>query len=492
MNKGADIERVDKHGRSPLRYAAHQNYLEATATLLRLGANVHHANQYGSAPLHYAAMRGNDAIVSLLVTSGGADVSRVDSHSRSPLHLAAIEGRASTCKVLVGLGASVSEFNKYGSTPLHYAAMMGHVGTSQVLHKLGAEPRARNKIGNLPLHLCADKGHLDMVDYLIKLAPDCINCENNFGVAPIHQAAQAGRDTTVSLLIRAGAHMNKTRKHGLTPVSCPCFASLTSFSHCPHALTDQKNSSRSQMHLAAQGGHKNVVHTLIHLGAIVNCTTQESASPLVIASAEGHAGIVELLEGVVAAQDMARAGNFGAIKASIAAGTFTSPCCQYIPLLSAEVLFELAAWARAAAADASGCYAALYLPVDFTAVWPSDMILRSAVHDGVRHIQRSIASFLVHPCRRARACIREISTFIRKETHQGDAASEIDSALFTTATDLDAVGRMEVSLGKVRAAIAQAQSVASHLNQGVPMASAMGNLAEPMTPPIPTDSGPGL
>lgn len=91
---GADINALDKHGRSPLHYFCAKNLLYGATCILHHGANANiQTFEDKLTPLHVAAASGNDDMVRLLLAYG-ASTSHLNNFSltardinRSKVHL---------------------------------------------------------------------------------------------------------------------------------------------------------------------------------------------------------------------------------------------------------------------------------------------------------------------------------------------------------------------------------------------------------------------
>ena len=68
LDEGADINRADCYGRTPLNRAAGRGYTEMVELLLVRGADINTADNDGYTPLDYAnaALQGDTAMVELL------------------------------------------------------------------------------------------------------------------------------------------------------------------------------------------------------------------------------------------------------------------------------------------------------------------------------------------------------------------------------------------------------------------------------------------
>ena len=57
MENGATVDKADNNGRTPLLYAAANNYIEVISLLLENGATVDKAEKDGFTPLHFLLIR---------------------------------------------------------------------------------------------------------------------------------------------------------------------------------------------------------------------------------------------------------------------------------------------------------------------------------------------------------------------------------------------------------------------------------------------------
>jgi ankyrin repeat protein len=90
---------------------------------------------------------------------------------------------------------------------------------------------------------------------------------NDNGETPIWTASQNGDFVeVVRLLMDAGALINQANNDGATPLS-----------------------------IASRNGHVEVVRVLIDAGALINQALNNGATPLLIASQDGHVNVVRLL-----------------------------------------------------------------------------------------------------------------------------------------------------------------------------------------------------
>ncbi|XP_028078976.1 potassium channel KOR1-like [Camellia sinensis] len=165
IGAGADPNRTDYDGRSPLHVAASKGYEEITEFLIQKGVVINITDNFGNTPLLEAIKNGHDHIASLLVKAGASltienagsclclAVARrdleflrrvlangINPNSRSydlrtPLHIAAAEGLYTMACLLLEAGASVFSKDRWGNTPLDEARIGGDKNLVKLLEE---------------------------------------------------------------------------------------------------------------------------------------------------------------------------------------------------------------------------------------------------------------------------------------------------------------------------------------------------------------------
>ncbi|CAN6584787.1 unnamed protein product [Malus baccata var. baccata] len=156
IGAGADPNKMDYDGRSPLHVAASKGFVDITRFLIEQGAAAEMSDKYGNTPLLEAIKNGHDEVASLLVKAGASlavddagdflcttaarrnmellkrllandiNPNAKNYDQRSPLHVAASEGLYPMAEFLLEAGASVLSKDRWGRTPLDEARIGGN------------------------------------------------------------------------------------------------------------------------------------------------------------------------------------------------------------------------------------------------------------------------------------------------------------------------------------------------------------------------------
>lgn len=132
---GADVNRPDDSGTTPLAYAVLYGHADCVRTLLHYGAQVDPVDGKGYTPLHLALRAPHLACLELLIDAGAA-VNRPTPNGWSPLGYAALRNHADcVSSLLQAPGICPNEPNVYGETALHVAEKYGHEACARLLRE---------------------------------------------------------------------------------------------------------------------------------------------------------------------------------------------------------------------------------------------------------------------------------------------------------------------------------------------------------------------
>ncbi|KYO45257.1 transient receptor potential cation channel, subfamily N, member 1 isoform A [Alligator mississippiensis] len=267
------INKQAKNGWSPLLVAAEQGHTAIARILLQTHARVDVFDEQGKAALHLAAENGHDQIADLLLWYK-AFVNAKTKLGLTPLHLSAQNGYNHLVKLLVETHlASIDAMTLSKQTPLHLAALNGQLDVCASLLSLGANVNAADIQGQTPLHLAAENDHSEVVKFFLKHKPELVTSANMEGSTCAHIAASKGSIAVVKELL-------KFNKAGVT------------------AARNKTNNS-TPLHLAAAGGHCEVVKVLLQTGVSAADEDGEGLTAIHLAAKNGHINVLEALRGSI-------------------------------------------------------------------------------------------------------------------------------------------------------------------------------------------------
>ena len=234
--RGADVNRRNPDGSTPLQWAVYNGDVAEVRRLLRAGANVSLANNYGATPMSLAAEVGNTDILKVLLEAG-ANVESPNADGQTALLAVARTGNVEAAKLLLDHGASIDAKERFGGqTPLMWASARRHPEMMQLLISRGADVNARSTERNYQRHVTAEgrPKNLDSggftpllyaarencaacVEVLIKNKAD-INLPDPDSVSPLLVAIMNANWDLARQLISAGADVNQWDIFGEAPL----------------------------------------------------------------------------------------------------------------------------------------------------------------------------------------------------------------------------------------------------------------------------------
>ena len=141
VEQGADKDKVDGTGSTPLLWASDTGHLGVTQYLVEQGATLDKASSYGATPLIVAAANGNLEVARYLLEQG-ADRDKAANNGYNPLHYAALHGYLEIAMLLMSYGADLNARDTYGYTPIDMAR------TKEMKQAIRDEPSRRMDHGH--------------------------------------------------------------------------------------------------------------------------------------------------------------------------------------------------------------------------------------------------------------------------------------------------------------------------------------------------------
>lgn len=244
--KEVRIDAVDYEGSTPLHGAAHGGHEAIVALLIASGANRHIKTPEQETALDFATRQGNLGCVQLLLQGPLtekmiiASVMKAIQFNQGVVLKYFLDLQYDTVVTPEGnLESRVFNVNalfvegRY--TLLQYAVHCKQPDMVHLLLAYSAKPWLLSICDgsildcSIPLHaiknpciladnlcLAALYGENAFITLILKYYPVLVNCYNQFGVMPLHYAAQSDNPETVKLLLAAGANVNVVDRDGYT------------------------------------------------------------------------------------------------------------------------------------------------------------------------------------------------------------------------------------------------------------------------------------
>ncbi|KAL7924627.1 ankyrin repeat-containing domain protein, partial [Trichoderma austrokoningii] len=240
LDNGHDPNAKDDRRRTPLSWAASNGHEAMMRLLLEHGADIERMDIKGQTPLMRAIRKGDQTTIVQLLLEKGADIEVKDENGQTPFSLAAEKGHEATVRILLDKGVNIDAKDEEGQTPLSLAARKGHEAIVQLLLNKGVDIETKDEDGQTPLSLAVAEEHEAIVQLLLDKGAGTEVKESIFGRTPLSWAAAEGNEAIVRILLDKGVDIEAKDETGETPLS-----------------------------LAAQEGHEAIVRLLLDKGADV-------------------------------------------------------------------------------------------------------------------------------------------------------------------------------------------------------------------------------
>ncbi|CAI9744076.1 serine/threonine-protein phosphatase 6 regulatory ankyrin repeat subunit B-like isoform X4 [Octopus vulgaris] len=346
---GADLNISDEDKKwTALHYAVEKHKTDVVASLVSSGANVNKQDSGGNTPLHLAVLKNYEDVVKVLLNSkenNNLQVNQRNNFSATALHLACWYGSKDVVELLLKhKDTDVNAVSEHDWTALHLACRFGSKDVVELLlqHK-DTDVKAETKQGDTPLHLASTHGRTEVVDFLLKQKGMDVNKVNLEGDTPLHLAVQKCmpcEESEASMELQPCEDSSKTQPERF-PKYKTCIESKRRVGRelgipqndmdiikqdypldvveqgyrmllrwqrgndpekhtlqiLKEALVNQRNNfSATALHVASGYGSKDVVELLLqHKDTDVKAETKQGDTPLHLASTHGHKEVIDFL-----------------------------------------------------------------------------------------------------------------------------------------------------------------------------------------------------
>ncbi|KAL8754169.1 MAG: hypothetical protein Q9199_004528 [Rusavskia elegans] len=248
LNHGADIEKKNSAGQTPLLLAIERKALTMAKELISRGANVmgegsdlqipfqkvwwgspvpflqylltagtllERRHLFDTSQLMIRIVDDNDLQTGQWLFESALQVPDMTSISSTLLIDAASHGALYFVNKLLDCGADVDSKYQDGRTALHRACTMGRLAVVKRLLERGIDVNIRTDSGQIALHRAAQNGDEELVKALITYNSD-INVQDNNGSTPLIYAIDLDKTCMALQLLQHGANVNVEDDNGMT------------------------------------------------------------------------------------------------------------------------------------------------------------------------------------------------------------------------------------------------------------------------------------
>jgi ankyrin repeat protein len=208
--RGADINNFSGSVARPLHYAVSSSKWEAVEILLLLGADPEKEDMYGNTPL-ITAVRANYPVIAEKLIRYGASVSKADRYGYTPLHHAASLGNLEMADMLLYYDSNIESQDKDGNSPLMTGVCYGYSDIADLLLQSGADPNTRDRKGFTPLMAASQNGDTLIMSLLIDAGAN-LYAVNNEGADALGCAVISSAMESAEFLLDKGNRWNTSGK----------------------------------------------------------------------------------------------------------------------------------------------------------------------------------------------------------------------------------------------------------------------------------------
>ena len=305
IDAGADIDKKDSEGRTPLLHACSRGCLDTVKVLVQAGAKLRVTNDNGDTCLLAASCGGHTDTVRYLVSLGQVDVNQVGGpDANTALHRSAEEAYADVVQVLIDAGADIDKKNGMRYSPLLLGCFSDANDVVKVLVRAGADVGARDRDGLTCLMIASAEGFTTIVESLLcmpEVGVDLVDAEHWTALHhTLGSIRQLNHADVIQMLIDAGADVEAKSELICSPLMMACRAGEV---HIVRMLLE----AGARLHIQGSGNirfdaaarypksYAAKVQELIDSGARIEKWDDRGPSPLVCKFMGKNRDIVNLL-----------------------------------------------------------------------------------------------------------------------------------------------------------------------------------------------------
>jgi ankyrin repeat protein len=306
LEKLADVNAKDGHGKTALHRAAENGHERVIQVLLSKEAKVNMKDDNGQTALHQAAANGHVQATGVLL-EGRSGLTIKDIYGWNVLHNAATNGHKEVARLLLENGADIEAKGNYGWTALHCAARYGHKRVTRLLLKWKADVEAKDEIGDTVLFSAVRNGHLEAARLLVQHGANRW-ATGRRGHRPLEEAVLLGHGKLTDLWA-SGAVTSKERDDSSDEDEDEDEEDDEEDEgeevFNPHTVMEllkngtdinaRDESGCTLLEKAANKGDEGMVRLILEKGADVALKDSHGRTALYFAAAKGHMMVVQLL-----------------------------------------------------------------------------------------------------------------------------------------------------------------------------------------------------
>lgn len=316
IKENADfVNTRDANQRTPLMWAAYANFNDPEKAeetdinriyyidvLFEKHANIHATDEDGFNALHWAAWSGM-RFTAYKLYERGIDINQPENNGYTPLMLAAMRGNDAVVDLLLKLGANPNAQNKDGLTAAQLAnnaAIAYSKRNSWIYGPVYSENREKSYAKTCQL-LADSKGELAQEERKKLQVELEIEMNESVAVARAERkiAALAKKDetrSTISLIpLVSLPESDYTLHHRVKAEAAAIQAAEKEYAMTESPLNKTDAAGNTALHIAARDGKAYCCYHLLNVGLSVAKKNNEGKTPLMLAVANGHLAVVEVI-----------------------------------------------------------------------------------------------------------------------------------------------------------------------------------------------------